>query len=219
MKDCYLRELNGSQSGNAARGQFTRHPISDKLGWESHLTEKTVQHCSTQEGGDFGHRLHQKQNRPQILSANCVNYIDSDISVAGFNQDFIGKSNERKNCYAVNDACCPDEVKLSLSIGGSGTKKVRRNFLTDKSSCASSREIIDLEEPAELSSDNQPVFPRHGQVTSGTKKDSQLSSVSHQKLNDNAVKDPADSFSTPHSCIGSNGSQEMNSSERGRHAW
>ncbi|KAL8103229.1 uncharacterized protein LOC141678671 [Apium graveolens] len=217
MKDCYLRDLNGTQSGNAARGQFTRHPISDKLGWESHLTEKTVQHSSTQEGGDFCHRLYQRQKMPQILSANCVNYIDGDISVSGYNQGFIGKYNESKNCFSVNDTCCPDEVKLSLSIGGSGTKKVRRNFLTDKNSCASYREIIDLEEPAELSSgyDKQPVFPRHGQVSFGTKKDSQFSSKSHQKLNDNSVKDPADSFSTPHSCIGSNGSQEMNSSKRG----
>lgn len=227
MKDCCLRELNGTQSGNAASGQFTRHPISDKLGWEPHSTEKirstillggstqSVQHSSTQEGGDFCHRLYQRQKRPQNLSANCMNYID--ISVAGYNQDFIGKPNERKNCFPVNDACCPDEVKLSLSIGGSGTKKVRRNFLTDKKSCASSREIIDLEEPAEMLSghDNRPVFPRHGQVTSGTKKDTQFSSKSYQKLHDITVTDPADSFSMPHSCIGSNGSQEMNFSKRG----
>lgn len=229
MKDSYLRELNGTQSGNAARGQRTLHPISDKLEWESHSTEKmqstislggstqSVQHSSTQEGGDFCHRLYQWQKRPQNLSANCMNYIGSDISVAGYNQDFIGKSNERKNCFPVSDACCPDEVKLSLSIGVSGTKKVRRNFLTDKNSCAFSREIIDLEEPEDMLSgyDNQPVFPRIGQVTSGTKKDSQFSSKSYQKLNDVTAKDPADSFSTPHSCIGSNGSQEMNFPKRG----
>lgn len=181
---------------------------------------QSVQHSSTQEGGDFCHRLYQRQKRPENLSTNCMNYSDSDISVAGYNRDFIGKSNERKNCFPVNDACFPDEVKLSLSIGGSGTKKVRRNFLTDKNSCASSREIIDLEEPAEMLSgyDNRPVFPRHGQVTSGTKKDSPISSKSYQKLNDVTVKDPADSFSTPHSCIGSNGSQEMNFSKIGLHA-
>lgn len=226
MKDCYLRELNGTQSGNAASGQFTRNSISDELGWEPHLTEKTgstiflggsTQSVQHKEGGDFCRRLYQRQKRPQNLSANSKNYIDSDISLAGYNQDSIGISNERKNCFPVKDACCPDEVELSLSIGGSGTKKVRRNFLTDKNSCASSRVIIDLEEPAEMLSgyDNQPVFPRHGQVTSGTKKDSQFSLKSYQKLNDITVKDPAESFSTPHSCIGSNGSQEMNFCKRG----
>lgn len=230
MKDCYLRKLNGLQSGNSASGQLTHQPFSDQLRWESCSTEKTrstifmggsthsVQHSSTQEGGDFFHRLYQRPKRPQNLSSNCVNYIESDISVTGYNLDFIGKSNERENCFPDDGAHCPDEVKLCLNIGGSSTKKiVGRKFLIDKSSCASSREIIDLEEPAEMLSgyDSQPVLLRCGQVTTGPRKDAQIPLESNQKLTDITVKDPADSFSTPHSCIGSNVSQERNFSNRG----
>ncbi|WOH12170.1 hypothetical protein DCAR_0831669 [Daucus carota subsp. sativus] len=218
MKDCYSRELNWLQSENAASTQLNRHPFSDQLGQEPHSTEKThstiflggstqsFQRSATQEGGDFCHRLYQRPN----FSTNCMSYTDTDILVAGCNQDFIGKSNERKNCFSEDGSCCPDEVKLSLSIGGSSKKKAaRRNFLTDKNRCVSSQEIIDLEEPAEMSGyDNQPGFPIHDQVTSGPRKDSQSSSKFYQKINDITVKDPADSFSTPHSGIGSNISQE-----------
>ncbi|XP_017220557.1 uncharacterized protein LOC108197445 isoform X2 [Daucus carota subsp. sativus] len=214
MKDCYSRELNWLQSENAASTQLNRHPFSDQLGQEPHSTEKThstiflggstqsFQRSATQEGGDFCHRLYQRPN----FSTNCMSYTDTDILVAGCNQDFIGKSNERKNCFSEDGSCCPDEVKLSLSIGGSSKKKAaRRNFLTDKNRCVSSQEIIDLEEPAEMSGyDNQPGFPIHDQVTSGPRKDSQSSSKFYQKINDITVKDPADSFSTPHSGIGLN---------------
>lgn len=179
---------------------------------------QSVQHSYTRESEDFCHRLYQRPKRAQNISANCMNYIDSDISVADYNRDFIGKSSEGKSWLPHGNECCPDEVKLSLSIGGSSKKKiVHRNFLTDKNSCASSREIIDLEKPAEMLSgyDNQPVLPIHGQVTSGPRKDAQFSSKSYQKLNEITVKDPADSFLTPHSCIGSNVSQERKFLKRG----
>lgn len=176
---------------------------------------------STQSVRNNSSRLQQSSLDLQPPSINCMNYVGRDFSVKGNKFDFIGKSNERNHYFRSDYIYYPEEVKLSLSIGGGNTKKgIAGEPLNDKISCAPSQDIIEIEESAEMVSNDDSesvVSLRCGaHITSGHKHDSQVPAQSDQNLTDSLVKDPFHAFKITDSFIvGNRICEERNSSNEG----
>lgn len=201
-----LRGYNSRKVGT----QSTVGPFINQMSCEPLATGKTSSAISLVGSIQFGNnnclqedivicsRLQQRPHDLQLLPSRYIDYVGADLLKKENIWDSPEKSVETKRYLCGDNISCPEEVKLSLSIGG-GSIKNGVGKGNDKPTYFSSRPIIDLEESTEMASIEKHVLVLgcDAPITPEQKHDSRVPAQPSRNFRNSVVTNPSlmtDSF-------------------------
>lgn len=165
------------------------HSTKDQVG----STQAVANGKFLQEGGVVCSNFQQRPIDVQFITGHYINSIDGELS--NKSNDWGTATDERKHNFRGDNLCCPEEVKLSLSIGGpSRGKNIAKEPWNHKVIC--SQDITDLEESTETTSNemDKPVSVDLEESTGTTKGVNLLTSYETAQFDLNKVQLDDSSF-------------------------
>ncbi|CAK9171131.1 unnamed protein product [Ilex paraguariensis] len=222
MRDCCWDEFNAYNFRTAPMPILG--PFTNQISYAPPATEETFSEIPMI--GSTQSRNNDCEEEPRVIFPRLQQrpmdlQLSASYSVRGNNWGSLRNSAELKHYLAGDNASSPEEVKLSLSIGGDSKKKNDgRTTWTDKINYLSSQHIIDLEESTETSSDEDAIpvstLDCAGPPTySGDRHESQVSVKSSPSFT-NCMNDPSHGITIPHSFVDtSKGCQEQTFTNQG----